>query len=160
MPNYAFFSADIHVKCRITFLNLDKYAGVSIMILKLKLRRIFIFSCGTVTGICRGLQKRRETHMKRVGRFVIAALVIVFCLSFLGSVSFFAIHTHHHCTGESCSVCAVLVQCDQRLRIATAAGSTVLLLLFCTKAAAFLTSTRTCEASCETLVSLKVEMLN
>ena len=98
--------------------------------------------------------------MKRAGRFVIVAFVIVFCLSFLGSVSFLAIHTHHHCTGESCSVCAVLVQCDQRLRSAAAAGSSALLLLFCTKTAAFLTSTGTREASCETLVSLKVEMLN
>ena len=98
--------------------------------------------------------------MKRAGRFVMLAAAIVLCLSFFGSVSFLAMHAHHHCTGEHCAVCAVLVQCERRLRSAAAAGSAALLLLSCSMAAAFLTSAETREASCETLVSLKVEMLN
>ncbi|MBP0966640.1 MAG: hypothetical protein J5722_03300 [Oscillospiraceae bacterium] len=98
--------------------------------------------------------------MKRAGRFVTAAAIMIFSLSFFGSVSFLAIYAHHHCASEHCAVCAVLVQCDQRLRSAAAAGSAALLLLTCSMAAAFLTSAETREASCETLVSLKVEMLN
>lgn len=98
--------------------------------------------------------------MKRAGSFVTVAAAVIFCLSFLCSVSFLAIHAHHHCTDEHCSVCAVLVQCDRRLRSAAAAGSAAPLLLFCSMAAAFLTNAETREASCETLVSLKVEMLN
>ena len=98
--------------------------------------------------------------MKRAGRLVTAAAVMLFFLSFFGSVSFLAMHAHHHCMDETCSVCAVLVQCDQRLRSAVTAGSAALLLLSCSMAAAFLTSAETREASCETLVSLKVEMLN
>ncbi len=98
--------------------------------------------------------------MKRAGRFVTVTAVMIFCLSFFGSVSFLAVHAQHHCTDEHCSVCAVLVQCDQRLRSAAASGSAALFLLSCSMAAAFLTSAETREASCETLVSLKVEMLN
>ena len=98
--------------------------------------------------------------MKIAGRFVMLSAAIVLCLSIFGSVFFPAMHVHHHCTGEHCSVCAVLVQCDQRLRSAAAVGSAALLLLTCSMAAAFLTSAETREVSCETLVSLKVEMLS
>lgn len=98
--------------------------------------------------------------MKRAGRFVIIAAVMIVCLSFLSSVSFLAIHTHHHCTGEHCSVCVILAQCDLRLRSAAAASFAALLLLTCSVSTAFLTGAETREAPCETLVSLKVEMLN
>lgn len=98
--------------------------------------------------------------MKRAGRFMMIAAVIVLLLSVLGSVAYAAAHTHHDCTGDGCSVCAVLVQCDQRLRSAVTNGSAALLLLACSMAAAFLTSVEIREVPCETLVSLKVELLN
>lgn len=98
--------------------------------------------------------------MKKANRIVMIMAVIVLCLSVLGSASCLAFHSHHHCTGENCSVCVVITQCDQRLRSAAVSGSSALLLLCYAALAAFLTGAETREASCETLVSLKVEMLN
>ncbi len=98
--------------------------------------------------------------MKKTSRIVMIAAVIVLCLSVLGSASCFAVHSGHHCTGADCTICAVLTQCDRRLRSAAVSGSSALLLLCYAALAAFLTDAETREASCETLVSLKVEMLD
>ena len=98
--------------------------------------------------------------MKRAVRFMMIAAAIVLCLSILGSVSFLAIHSQHDCTGKECLVCDVIMHCEQRLRSAATAGKTALLLLTISLTATILNCAVTHEAPCETLVSLKVEMLN
>ena len=98
--------------------------------------------------------------MKHISKIMAFLFTLVLCASILGAVFCLAEHTYHDCSGEGCSVCAVLVQCDQRLRSTAAVGTSALLLLSAFMLTVCLTFAVTCEAACETLVSLKVELLN
>ena len=98
--------------------------------------------------------------MKKYSRFAAVTVAVLLCISMLGAVFCVAAHTHHDCTGTSCAVCAVLEQCDQRLRGAAAAAAAVLMLLFFAKYAVIPRTAGIREASGRTPVKLKVKLLN
>lgn len=98
--------------------------------------------------------------MKKTDRFMTFAAALVLCISVLCAVFFLSSHIHHHCTGDECTVCAVLIQCEQRMQgaaLANAAGK-----LMCYAALCFICMCiyAACETVSDTLVSLKVELLN
>ena len=98
--------------------------------------------------------------MKKTSKIAAVLLTVVLCLSVLGAAFCVAAHTHHDCTGESCAVCAVLVQCDQRLRSAASVAAALWLLLFFAGYTVCLTAAETRESAGETPVTLKVKLLN
>ena len=98
--------------------------------------------------------------MKKCGKIAAVLLTVVLCLSELGAAFLVAGHTHHDCTGESCTVCDVLAQCDQRIRAVPVAAAAVLLLLFFAQYALSLTAAVPSETSGKTPVNLKVKLLN
>lgn len=98
--------------------------------------------------------------MKNASRIAAVLFTIVLCISMLGAVFIIAEHTHHDCTGENCAVCAVLEQCDQRVRGAVSAVIAVIALFLFAQYIAPLNGFEIREASGETPVSLKVKLLN
>ena len=93
-------------------------------------------------------------------RLIAVLMTVLLCLSVFGSVFCMAAHAHHDCTGESCAVCAVLEQCEQRLRGAVSAAAAVCLLLLFMRYAVSLSGAEARESAVETPVTLKVKLLN
>ena len=98
--------------------------------------------------------------MKHTNRITAVMLVFVLFLSMLGAAFFLAEHTQHNCAGENCAVCAVLEQCDQRLRGAVYAAAAAVLLLLFARHTTVSADARLREASGVTPVALKVKLLN
>ncbi len=105
-------------------------------------------------------RRKAVCSMKKYSKIAAVLVTVMLCVSVLAAVFCAAAHTHHDCTGAGCAVCAVLEQCDQRLRGAAAAAAAVLPVLFFAKYAVIPRTAGTREASGRTPVTLKVKLLN
>ena len=98
--------------------------------------------------------------MKNTCKISAILLTIILCVSILGAAFCFTEHSGHSCTGENCVVCAVLEQCDQRIRNIATAVTAVTMLMFFAQRAVTLCRLETLEAGGKTPVALKVKLLN
>lgn len=97
--------------------------------------------------------------MKHTRQIMAFLLTLVLCASMLGDVLCLTEYAHHNCSGEGCSVCVVLAQCDQHLHSAAAVRISDILLC-CFMQAVYLTPAITRKAPCKTPVALKVKLLD
>lgn len=102
----------------------------------------------------------KENDKMKNNRFLPGMLAVMIGCFILLSYSFMAENTHHECSGEQCSVCSILRISEQTVvRALPAAIASVLVPIlraftqYCTKNS---------EAFCakNTLIALKVELLN
>lgn len=98
--------------------------------------------------------------MKKHSGLIAVLMTLLLCISMLGSVFIITEHTHHDCTGEGCTVCMVLEQCDERVRALGMAVSAFLMLLCIMFAAVSLPVPAVRTANTHTPVSWKVKLLN
>lgn len=88
-------------------------------------------------------------------------VLMVFSLVIFCSSAFIIVHADHDCTGEDCSICMELAECNKTLHtLGTAiAGALQFTLMFCIVAALCNIIIRS-HSEHTTLISLKVELLN
>ena len=98
--------------------------------------------------------------MKTASRSAAILLAVILCLSMLGAAFCISVHSHHHCCGKECAVCAVIAQCEQRLRPVTATAGSIPVLMITVFTVLWMIIPKKREKTDETLVSLKVELLN
>lgn len=53
---------------------------------------------------------------RRFNRMIALVVMVATVLVILFSTVFLVKHAHHHCCGEDCPVCAVMLQCSNNLR--------------------------------------------
>lgn len=103
----------------------------------------------------------REAHqMKHKYRISAILLTMILCVTMLCAAFCFTEHTGHICAGESCSVCAVLEQCDQRIRCIASAAAAVMTMMLFTLCAVSLCIADAQQTAGNTPVTLKVKLLN
>ena len=90
---------------------------------------------------------------------IIISLSVIFVL--LGSTVFIVRHTNHHCTEKSCTVCAELANCRNNiLNLGSAGGIGSYLIVFAIGCIAYIFYALFSVSNNNTLISLKVELLN
>jgi len=99
--------------------------------------------------------------MKNIkNRIAAIAAVFVFVSVLFCSAVFIIDHSSHKCTGSGCEICAELAQCGNNLRTTCIPGYSAL----CIAAAVFTVYTAVSAAkganTANTLISMKVELLN
>ncbi|HRR76460.1 MAG TPA: hypothetical protein P5191_06565 [Ruminococcus sp.] len=96
-----------------------------------------------------------------IKRIVSCIILIVFCFVVFSSSCFIITHADHDCTGENCSICIELVECQKALHTfgAAVAGAFKLTLTLCIAAVLSKVIIKAHSAH-TTLISLKVELLN
>ena len=93
-------------------------------------------------------------------RIVSMLTAMAVCFVMLFSACFIAAEAHHDCAGEGCTVCAQIISCENVLRNVTAAVSCVFLVLHIFTAAAAEAGAAYTARYNDTLIELKVELLN
>lgn len=99
-----------------------------------------------------------KKYVNKIGVFfvVISMLLMLFVSSF-----YIIKHIRHHCTGKECNVCKELIQCSDNIRSPGTAGNTFdELTAFVTGFAVVLVFAAETVSNNNTLISLKVELLN
>ncbi len=97
---------------------------------------------------------------QRNGRIFAGVLCLLLAACFAVSGIFIVTHIHHDCVGEDCPVCAILVSCGQALR-GLALMAALWALRFTAPPRARYRAAQPSGGTCHnTLVSLKVLLLN
>ena len=87
-------------------------------------------------------------------------LAVIFAVTVFGSAVFEAAHADHDCCGEGCAVCAQMSACENMLRSGTVSTGAVFAVM-CAAAAVILTAKpKRRNIKCDTLISLKVLLLD
>lgn len=107
------------------------------------------------------LKLKGAYRMKNLkNRIAAAAAVFVFVSVLFCSAVFIIDHASHKCQGSGCEICAELAQCSNNLRTYFIPGYSAV----CTAAAVFTVYTAVSAAkgadTANTLISMKVELLN
>ena len=97
--------------------------------------------------------------MNRTIKKAAVLLALIFALTVFGSAVFEALHADHDCCGEGCTVCAQLSACENVLNSGAAAAGTVFVFVCAAAAVISIKSGRSYE-KCDTLISLKVLLLD
>lgn len=100
-----------------------------------------------------------ETQRRSGPKNAAVVLAAVFLMIVLASALFEVLHADHDCSGENCPVCVQISVCEKLLTSGTVSAAVVMLAV-CSAAA--LTSVRKIKSSKrrDTLLSLKVMLLN
>ena len=86
-------------------------------------------------------------------------LAVIFALTVFGSAVFEAVHAVHDCCGEECAVCAQLSACENMLRSGAVSTGAVFAVI-CAAAVILAVKPKRSNIKCDTLISLKVLLLD
>lgn len=99
--------------------------------------------------------------MNNKNRILSFVVLLIFSFVIFSSACYIAVHTGHECSGDNCSVCIELAECDHvlhTLALGTSAAIKLMLLLF--TVAALIKAVIRVYSEHDTLVTLKVELLS
>lgn len=97
---------------------------------------------------------------KNISRITALLLGLTIGFVILGSALFIAENSDHDCTGDNCSICLTLRQCEQNFEKLGTAGAAAIAVIAVVMAFTEAVCIIKNEANTNTLIKLKVELLN